>query len=321
MNLINKIFIIILSFSIFGCSLFDEDITSPNTPKSAQEINAELNGYKIKIFGETFTFSGDILSKSIEVKGDGEKYTTVSSTKYNSTNKIRYFFNNQGLNLDGMTVDDNGAATDNNNAILIKFKITPKKDYSFYPEKETVLHPTLRSLAGEEITVKLIPNKTWGKSIGFDDIQEALRNIKYNDETGKSKLEFDKIDIKNQKYPEELWVTNIGTEFATNEMKKALEETLNKKPIPLTKENDKLTVEQYYSHLSYHSDMYGGLFIKYITILPKNDYGIDIDKLENIPLTTGPTIAWDDIIGNYNPSDIDIVFHVYILPSKNQIID
>ena len=71
MRIINKIFIIILSFLIFGCSLFDEDITNPNTPKSADEINAELNGYQIKIFGETFTFSGDILSKNIEVKGGG----------------------------------------------------------------------------------------------------------------------------------------------------------------------------------------------------------------------------------------------------------
>ena len=84
MKLINKIFfIIILSFSIFGCSFFGEDITSPNKSKSAEEINAELNGYQIKMFGETFTFSGDILSKNIEVKG-GQKYITVSATKYNS---------------------------------------------------------------------------------------------------------------------------------------------------------------------------------------------------------------------------------------------
>lgn len=76
MKIINKIFfIIILSFSIFGCSFFDEDITSPNKKsKSADEINAELNGYQIKMFGETFTFSGDILSKSIEVKGVAKIY-------------------------------------------------------------------------------------------------------------------------------------------------------------------------------------------------------------------------------------------------------
>ena len=321
MRIINKIFIIILSFLIFGCSLFDEDITNPNTPKSADEINAELNGYQIKIFGETFTFSGDILSKNIEVKGDGQKYTTVSSTKYDSTNKIRYFFNSQGLNLDGMTVYDNGAEEGNTNHILIKFKITPQKDYSYYPAKETKLHPTLRKLAGEEITVKLIPNKTWAKSIGFEDIQEALTNIKYNDETGKTKVEFDKVDIKQQRYPSEMWVTNVGEEFATNEMKKALEETLNKKPIPLTKDNDKLTVEQYYSHLSYHPDMWGGLFIKYITISPKNGYGIDIDKLENITLTSYYAIGYDDVVGTYNYSDSEVVFHLYILPSKNQIID
>lgn len=270
------------------------------------------------MFGETFTFSGDILSKSIEVKRGGQKYTTVSAAKYDSTNKIRYFFNNQMLTLEGMTVDDNGADTGNNNPILVKFKITPKKDYSFYPAKETKLHPSLRSLAGQEITVKLIPNKTWAKPIAFEDIQNGLRSIKYNDETGKTKVEFDKIDIKQYKYSGEIWVTNVGVEFATNEMKKVLEELLNKKTIT---ENDKLTVEPYSSHLSYYADMWGGLFIKYITISPKNDYGIDVDKLENIPLSSSPEIHWDDIIGYYTTPDSAIVLHLYILPSKNQIID
>ena len=313
MRIINKIFIIILSFLIFGCSLFDEDITNPNTPKSADEINAELNGYQIKIFGETFTFSGDILSKNIEVKGDGQKYTTVSSTKYDSTNKIRYFFNNQGLNLDGMTVDDNGVDADNSNAILIKFKITPKKYYSW--------HPSLQNLEGEEITFKLTPNKTWAKPIVFDDIQNALNKIEYKDEKG-SKIEFDKINLKYRLEDYEgrlIWLTNVGTEVATNEMEKALKYSLNKKPLVDT---EKFTLEPIDEDLPYLDPM--KMFFKDIELLPKEGYGIDVSKLEGIHLSYRSLpliILGNDMIGDtYSivEESYRLKFNFYISPFKSK---
>ena len=311
MRIINKIFIIILSFLIFGCSLFDEDITNPNTPKSADEINAELNGYQIKIFGETFTFSGDILSKNIEVKGDGQKYTTVSSTKYDSTNKIRYFFNNQGLNLDGMTVDDNGVDADNSNAILIKFKITPKKYYSW--------HPSLQNLEGEEITFKLTPNKTWAKPIVFDDIQNALNKIEYKDEKG-SKIEFDKINLKYRLEDNGgrlIWLTNVGTEVTTNEMEKALKDSLNKKPLVDT---EKFTLEPIDEDLPYLDPM--KMFFKDIELLPKEGYGIDVSKLEGIHLSYRSLpliILGNDMIGDtYSivEESYRLRFSFYISPFK-----
>ena len=312
MKRINKIFfIIILSFSIFGCLFFEEDITSPNNSKSADEINAELNGYKIKMFGETFTFSGDILSKNIEVKGDGQKYTTVSSTKYDSTNKIRYFFNNQGLNLDGMTVDDNGVDADNSNAILIKFKITPKKYYSW--------HPSLQNLEGEEITFKLTPNKTWAKPIVFDDIQNALNKIEYKDEKG-SKIEFDKINLKYRLEDYEgrlIWLTNVGTEVTTNEMEKALKDSLNKKPLVDT---EKFTLEPIDEDLPYLDPM--KMFFKDIELLPKEGYGIDVSKLEGIHLSYRSLpliILGNDMIGDtYSivEESYRLKFNFYISPFK-----
>ena len=312
MKRINKIFfIIILSFSIFGCLFFEEDITSPNNSKSADEINAELNGYKIKMFGETFTFSGDILSKNIEVKGDGQKYTTVSSTKYDSTNKIRYFFNNQGLNLDGMTVDDNGVDADNSNAILIKFKITPKKYYSW--------HPSLQNLEGEEITFKLTPNKTWAKPIVFDDIQNALNKIEYKDEKG-SKIEFDKINLKYRLEDNEgrlIWLTNVGNEVTTNEMEKALKDSLNKKPLVDT---EKFTLEPIDEDLPYLDPM--KMFFKDIELLPKEGYGIDVSKLEGIHLSNLSLpliILGNDMIGDtYSivEESYRLKFNFYISPFK-----
>ena len=312
MKRINKIFfIIILSFSIFGCLFFEEDITSPNNSKSADEINAELNGYKIKMFGETFTFSGDILSKNIEVKGDGQKYTTVSSTKYDSTNKIRYFFNNQGLNLDGMTVDDNGVDADNSNAILIKFKITPKKYYSW--------HPSLQNLEGEEITFKLTPNKTWAKPIVFDDIQNALNKIEYKDEKG-SKIEFDKINLKYRLEDNEgrlIWLTNVGNEVTTNEMEKALKDSLNKKPLVDT---EKFTLEPIDEDLPYLDPM--KMFFKDIELLPKEGYGIDVSKLEGIHLSYRSLpliILGNDMIGDtYSivEESYRLKFNFYISPFK-----
>ena len=315
MKILNKIFfIIILSFSIFGCLFFEEDITSPNNSKSADKINAELNGYKIKIFGETFTFSGDILSKNIEIKGNGEKYITASAAIYELRNKIRYFFHNQRLNLTDMTVDNNGADADNSNAILIKLKLVPQKYYLW--------HPSLQNLEGEEITFKLTPNKTWAKPIVFDDIQNALNKIEYKDEKG-SKIEFDKINLKYRLEDNEgrlIWLTNVGTEVETNEMEKALKYSLNKKPLVDT---EKFTLEPIDEDLTY----WGGdikMFFKDIELLPKEGYGIDVSKLEGIHLSNLSLpliILGNDMIGDtYSivEESYRLKFNFYISPFKSK---
>ena len=316
MKILNKIFfIIILSFSIFGCLFFEEDITSPNNSKSAEEINAELNGYKIKMFGETFTFSGDILSKNIEIKGNGEKYITASAARYELRNKIRYFFHNQRLNLTDMTVDNNGADADNSNAILIKLKLVPQKYYLW--------HPSLQNLEGEEITFKLTPNKTWAKPIVFDDIQEALKNIQYEDKDGGSIVEFDKINLKYRLEDYEgrlIWLTNVGTEVETNEMEKALKYSLNKKPLVDT---EKFTLEPIDEDLTY----WGGdikMFFKDIELLPKEGYGIDVSKLEGIHLSNLSLpliILGNDMIGDtYSivEESYRLKFNFYISPFKSK---
>ena len=316
MKILNKIFfIIILSFSIFGCLFFEEDITSPNNSKSADKINAELNGYKIKIFGETFTFSGDILSKNIEIKGNGEKYITASAAIYELRNKIRYFFHNQRLNLTDMTVDNNGADADNSNAILIKLKLVPQKYYLW--------HPSLQNLEGEEITFKLTPNKTWAKPIVFDDIQEALKNIQYEDKDGGSIVEFDKINLKYRLEDYEgrlIWLTNVGTEVETNEMEKALKYSLNKKPLVDT---EKFTLEPIDEDLTY----WGGdikMFFKDIELLPKEGYGIDVSKLEGIHLSNLSLpliILGNDMIGDtYSivEESYRLKFNFYISPFKSK---
>ena len=315
MKILNKIFfIIILSFSIFGCLFFEEDITSPNNSKSADKINAELNGYKIKIFGETFTFSGDILSKNIEIKGNGEKYITASAARYELKDKIRYFFHNQRLNLTDMTVDNNGADADNSNAILIKLKVVPQKYYSW--------HPSLQNLEGEEITFKLTPNKTWAKPIVFDDIQNALNKIEYKDEKG-SKIEFNKINLKYRLEDNGgrlIWLTNVGTEVTTNEMEKALKDSLNKKPLVDT---EKFTLEPIDEDLTY----WGGdikMFFKDIELLPKEGYGIDVSKLEGIHLSNLSLpliILGNDMIGDtYSivEESYRLKFNFYISPFKSK---
>ena len=312
MKILNKIFfIIILSFSIFGCLFFEEDITSPNNSKSAEEINAELNGYKIKMFGETFTFSGDILSKNIEIKGNGEKYITASAARYELRNKIRYFFHNQRLNLTDMTFDNNGADADNSNAILIKLKVVPQKYYLW--------HPSLQNLEGEEITFKLTPNKTWAKPIVFDDIQNALNKIEYKDEKG-SKIEFDKINLKYRLEDNGgrlIWLTNVGTEVETNEMEKALKYSLNKKPLVDT---EKFTLEPIDEDLTYLDPM--KMFFKDIELLPKEGYGIDVSKLEGIHLSYRSLpliILGNDMIGDtYSivEESYRLRFSFYISPFK-----
>ena len=230
------------------------------------------------------------------------------------------------LTLEGMTVDDNGAATDNSNAILIKFKITPKKDYSFYPAKETILHPSLRSLAGQEITVKLIPNKTWAKPIAFEDIQNGLRSIKYNDETGKTKVEFDKIDLKKDGLTMGyILLTNVGTinNEVTNNMQKALDETFFGKS-HVVDINEKLTIdagETYpdkINQVKYFADL--GQFLQGVEINPKNGYGIDVDKLDKIYYNSlfGAEICYDDIIGQYTIAheSYKVIFQFRISPLK-----
>lgn len=217
------------------------------------------------------------------------------------------------LNLDGMTVDDNGAATDNTNAILIKFKITPKKDYSFYPAKETILHPSLRSLAGQEITVKLIPNKTWAKPIAFEDMENALKSIKYNDEKGGSILEFDKINLKEQ--GDYLWLTNTGKlEITTNDMTDALKANLNKNPLV---ETDKLIIEPIDEDITYWDSI--KIFYKDVKLVPKDNYGFDINNFGKIRVNYAGNIGYDDTIGQYWTTENDLVrisFMINRFPSK-----
>lgn len=217
------------------------------------------------------------------------------------------------LTLEGMTVDDNGADTGNNNPILVKFKITPKKDYSFYPAEERVLHPSLRSLAGQEITVKLIPNKTWAKPIAFEDMENALKSIKYNDEKGGSILEFDKINLKEQ--GDYLWLTNTGKlEITTNDMAEAIKANLNKNPLV---ETDKLIIEPIDEDITYWDSI--KIFYKDVKLVPKDNYGFDINNFGKIRVNYVGSIGYDDIIGQYSTVENDLVrisFMINRFPSK-----
>ena len=214
--------------------------------------------------------------------------------------------------MESVTIDNNGADTDNNNHILIKLKIVPQKYYS--------LHPSLKNLEGQEITFKLIPNKTWAKPITFNDIQNAINKIEYKDEKG-SKIEFDKIDLK---YKLEsyggtfIFLTNAGIEVSTNEMETALKDSLNKKPIVDT---EKFTLEPIDEDLPYINLM--KMFFKGAELVPKEGYGIDVSKLEGIQLShcSGSyIILGNDITETYSivEESYGLKFSFYISPFKSE---